>query len=151
MEGLDRDRISRRGRDAMDDSFRMLVSRLGALDDPRQAGKVSYPLVEMSMVAVAGVIAWTGSDGSSPLRMACRHMTPLPECSQWSMWSNSKRASRGGLRRHSHVRLMNRRCPISHRRPVNRLLQPSALMFRLTERRCVVLTIAFRRDHHFTS
>mgnify|MGYP002640404674 FL=1 len=41
----------------MDDSFRMLVSRLGALDDPRQAGKVSYPLVEMSMVAVAGVIA----------------------------------------------------------------------------------------------
>ena len=57
MEGLDRDRISRRGRDAMDDSFRMLVSRLGALDDPRQAGKVCYPLVEMSMVAVAGVIA----------------------------------------------------------------------------------------------
>jgi hypothetical protein len=57
MEGLDRDAISRRGRAAMDDSFRMLVSRLGALDDPRQAGKVSYPLVEMSIVAVAGVIA----------------------------------------------------------------------------------------------
>lgn len=41
----------------MDDSIRMLVSRLETLDDPRQAGKVSYPLVEMAMVAVAGVIA----------------------------------------------------------------------------------------------
>ena len=45
------------GRDAVNDSFRMLVSRLETLEDPRQAGKVSYPLVEMSMVAVAGVIA----------------------------------------------------------------------------------------------
>lgn len=41
----------------MDDSIRMLVSRLEALDDPRQAGKVTFPLVEMSMVAVAGIIA----------------------------------------------------------------------------------------------
>jgi predicted transposase YbfD/YdcC len=57
MEGADVDQISGTGRDAVDDSFQMLVSRLGALDDPRQAGKVSYPLVEMSMVAVAGVIA----------------------------------------------------------------------------------------------
>lgn len=57
MEGADLDQISGTGRDAVDDSFQMLVSRLGALDDPRQAGKVSYPLVEMSMVAVAGVIA----------------------------------------------------------------------------------------------
>lgn len=57
MEGADLDQISGTGRDAVDDSFRMLVSRLGAVDDPRQAGKVSYPLVEMSMVAVAGVIA----------------------------------------------------------------------------------------------
>lgn len=57
MEGLDGDPISRRGRDAVDNSFEILVSRLRALDDPRQAGKVFYPLVEMSMVAVAGVIA----------------------------------------------------------------------------------------------
>lgn len=49
MEGLDRDPISRTGRDAVDNSFQMLVSRLGASDDPRQAGKVSYPLVEMSI------------------------------------------------------------------------------------------------------
>jgi predicted transposase YbfD/YdcC len=35
----------------------MLVSRLATLDDPRQAGKVTFPLVEMSMVAVAGIIA----------------------------------------------------------------------------------------------
>lgn len=41
----------------MDDSFRVLVSRLSEVKDPRQAGKVSYPLVEMAMVAVAGVIA----------------------------------------------------------------------------------------------
>jgi len=41
----------------MDDVVRSLVSRLETLDDPRQAGKVKYPLVEMSMVAVAGVIA----------------------------------------------------------------------------------------------
>lgn len=41
----------------MDDSIRMLVSRLATLDDPRQAGKVTFPLVEMSMVAVAGIIA----------------------------------------------------------------------------------------------
>jgi len=35
----------------------MLVRRLETLDDPRQAGKVTFPLVEMSMVAVAGIIA----------------------------------------------------------------------------------------------
>jgi len=35
----------------------MLVSRPGTLDDPRQAGKVTFPLVEMSMVTVAGIIA----------------------------------------------------------------------------------------------
>jgi predicted transposase YbfD/YdcC len=45
----------------MDDVVRGLVSRLGTLDDPRQAGKVRFPLVEMSMVAVAGIIA--DSDG----------------------------------------------------------------------------------------
>jgi len=67
MEGADVDRISGTGRDVVDDSFRILVSRLGALDDPRQAGKVTYPLVEMSVVAVAGVIAWPGSGSSSRL------------------------------------------------------------------------------------
>lgn len=41
----------------MNDSVRLLISQLSTLEDPRQAGKVTYPLVEMSMVAVAGVIA----------------------------------------------------------------------------------------------
>jgi len=57
MDGADVDPISGTGRDAVDNSFRILVSRLGALDDPRQAGKVTYPLVEMSVVVGAGVIA----------------------------------------------------------------------------------------------
>lgn len=41
----------------MNDSVRMLISQLSTLEDPRQAGKVTCPLVEMSMLAVAGVIA----------------------------------------------------------------------------------------------
>jgi predicted transposase YbfD/YdcC len=41
----------------VDDSIRMLVSRLETLGDPRQAGKVTFPLVEMAMLAVAGIIA----------------------------------------------------------------------------------------------
>jgi hypothetical protein len=49
----------------VDDSIRMLVSRLATLDDPRQAGKVTFPLVEMSMVAVAGIIAQYMKAGGS--------------------------------------------------------------------------------------
>ena len=41
----------------MNDSVRLLISQLSTLEDPRQAGKVTYPLVEMSMLTVAGVIA----------------------------------------------------------------------------------------------
>jgi hypothetical protein len=35
----------------------MLISQLSTLQEPRQAGKVTYLLVEMSMLTVAGVIA----------------------------------------------------------------------------------------------
>ena len=41
----------------MNDSVRLLISQLSTLEDPRQAGKVTYPLVEMSILTVAGVIA----------------------------------------------------------------------------------------------
>ena len=41
----------------MNNSVRLLISQLSTLEDPRQAGKVTYPLVEMSMLTVAGVIA----------------------------------------------------------------------------------------------
>ena len=41
----------------MEHAVQSLVNMLGRLDDPRQAGKVTYPLVEMSMVVVAGVVA----------------------------------------------------------------------------------------------
>lgn len=45
------------GRDAMDDSIRLLVTGLGELDDPRQAAKVTYPLSEMALVTVAAIVA----------------------------------------------------------------------------------------------
>ena len=41
----------------MNNSVRLLISQLSTLEDPRQAGKVTYPLVEMSILTVAGVIA----------------------------------------------------------------------------------------------
>ena len=144
MEGADLDQISGTGRDAVDDSFQMLVSRLGALDDPRQAGKVSYPLVEMSMVAVAGVIAdcdgWEdvadfGRDRLDWLRRFLPFENGVPSHDTFARVfsvvdvEQLEACVAGWLRRHSHVRLMNRRCPISHRRPVNLQLQPSALMF----------------------
>ena len=37
--------------------IQLLVTRLSDLPDPRQAGKVSYPLVEMALTCVAGVVA----------------------------------------------------------------------------------------------
>ena len=41
----------------MEHAVQSLVNMLGRLEDPRQAGKVTYPLVEMSMVVGAGVVA----------------------------------------------------------------------------------------------
>jgi hypothetical protein len=41
----------------VNDSVRLLISQLSTLEDPRQAGKVTYPPVEISMLTVAGVIA----------------------------------------------------------------------------------------------
>ena len=37
--------------------IQLLVTRLSDLPDPRQAGKVSYPLVEMALTCVAAVVA----------------------------------------------------------------------------------------------
>ena len=41
----------------MTSHIQLLVTRLGDLPDPRQAGKVSYPLAEMTLTCVAGVVA----------------------------------------------------------------------------------------------
>jgi hypothetical protein len=53
----DVDPFSQIGRDAVDDSIRMLISQFSTREDPRQAGKVICPLVEMSMLTVIGAIA----------------------------------------------------------------------------------------------
>lgn len=41
----------------MHDPVQMLIQRLAKIPDFRQAGKITYPLVEMTMVTVAGIIA----------------------------------------------------------------------------------------------
>lgn len=79
--------LSGTGRDAVDDSIHMLISRLETLDDPRQAGKVSYPLVEMAMVAVAGVIAdcdgWEDVADFGRDRVECVLSAGVPELPGW--------------------------------------------------------------------
>ena len=175
MEGVDRDQVSGTGRDAIDDSFRVLVSRLSALEDPRQAGKVSYPLVEMSMVAVAGVIAdcdgWEdvadfGRDRLDWLRQFLPFENGVPSHDTFARvfsvvnveqleasvtaWVEvtflpAVHASRESPR---PGELSTTGEPTTQVKPP---LQNFARMCRLMARRCVDLTIAFMRARHFMS